>query len=82
MIAASYDIIAITETWLSQDVLSSEYFNSDYNVYRSNGKGRGRRILLAVKSSFTSKTLPLTSPISEVGTIGTQILVAFLSTTK
>lgn len=46
--ACDNDIIVLNETWLEDDVLSSEYFPSTYNVYRSPNGRRGSGILTAV----------------------------------
>ena len=73
VIASDYDVVAITETWLCPEVLSSEYFNSDFTVYRANGRGRGRGVLLAVRSYLISKEVPLTSPITDADLIGIQL---------
>ena len=67
------DVIAITETWLREDVLNSEYFSTNFHVYRVNSKSRGRGILLAVKSHFISKQLPLTSPVPQADLIGISV---------
>jgi exonuclease III len=68
-IANDVDVIAITETWLRNDVLNAEYFNSNFNVYRIDN-GRGRGALLAVKSKITCKQLNLVSPIEKADIIG------------
>ena len=59
-----YDIIAIVETWLYPDILSSEFlFDNSYVTYRRdrcvNKHQRGGGILLAVKSKFISCLIPL-----------------------
>ena len=41
-IANDFDVIALTETWLNEDVFSSDYFSPNYNVHRFNKLGRGR----------------------------------------
>lgn len=34
LILLQYDIFVLTETWLSQDISSAEYFSSEYLVFR------------------------------------------------
>lgn len=51
-----YDFLLLTETWLNNSFSSSEIFDSNYVVHRSDrdvflsGKGRGGGVLVAVKS--------------------------------
>lgn len=47
-----YDIIGITETWLSDGVLSSEIFNNDYHVFRHDRVTHAGGALLAIKTSL------------------------------
>ena len=63
--ACDCDIICITETWLTEDVLSTELFNSNFNVYRSNGGRRGRGVMIAVKSNIESHNLEILSPVPD-----------------
>ncbi|XP_063923008.1 uncharacterized protein LOC135137316 [Zophobas morio] len=59
------------------DVLSSEYFSSMFNVFRANKKGRGRGVLLAVKSHLSSKQLKLTSPVTDADLIGVKVHICY-----
>lgn len=57
-----YSIIALTETWLSEDINSSELLNTDYEVFRKDrcktetGLSRGGG---AVRSCLKSKQIQL-----------------------
>lgn len=64
--ASSYecDIIAITETWLSDDINSCEYFDCTFNVFRSNKHGKCRGVLMAVKTQYLPKEINLELPDS------------------
>lgn len=60
-LASNYDIIALTETWLSSGVSDCEIFDcSEYNVFRCDrdfqrvGLGRGGGVLLAVRGDCQS----------------------------
>lgn len=55
------DILALTETWLSADCYSSEYFDSaDFTVYRNDRVGRrGGGVLLAVRALIASRAFDL-----------------------
>lgn len=62
-----YDVIAIVETWLYPDILTSEFFNeNNYNVYRRDRctfkHQRGGGIFIAVKSQFSSSLISLNYP--------------------
>lgn len=58
-----YDVIAFTETWLNSSVKNSELFDLNFVVFRSDrdfgatNKSRGGGVLLAVKSSISSREL-------------------------
>ena len=51
------DIIAITETWLSENVLDQEIIPTGYTIYRKDRSSRGGGVMLAVKNSIPSHTL-------------------------
>ena len=60
-----FDIIALTETWLCDTILSSEYFDDFYNVFRydrsrdATGFNMGGGVLLAVRQDFNCKQINL-----------------------
>lgn len=64
--ASNYEIIALSETWLTSAHHSEEYFPSNYIVYRCdrqntvNNERRGGGTLIAVSSSIASEQLRLT----------------------
>lgn len=48
------DIIQLTETWASEELLDSELFTSDFIVFRKDRKaGRGGGVLVAMRSRFS-----------------------------
>ena len=52
-----YDIIAITETWLSDNVFDNEILPTNYTIYRKDRKFRGGGVMLAVKNTIHSHIL-------------------------
>jgi hypothetical protein len=58
-----YDIISVTETWLSNDITDDELFCNSYTVYRSDrnfsslGVKKGGGVLIAVNNKFSSNRL-------------------------
>lgn len=60
-----FQIIALFETWLSEDISDSEHFNKRYNVYRGDRTGRtstrtgGGGVLVAVDAKFNSRKIVL-----------------------
>ena len=57
---AESDVIVLTETWLNDEILSSQLFSQRYTVYRKDrdsirsGKSRGGGVLIAVSNRLTS----------------------------
>ena len=49
-----YDIIAITGTWLSYNILDQEIIPTGYIIYRKDRSSRGGGMMLAVKHSIPS----------------------------
>lgn len=60
-LCSDYDIIALSETWLSSGVSSSELFSTNtFNVFRQDRtSGRGGGVLLAVSHRFIAQALPI-----------------------
>lgn len=65
--ACEYDIIALSETWLSNDIRDGELFPNTFIVHRDDrhlqalGVSRGGGVLLAVRDFFTSIRIDLSS---------------------
>ncbi|XP_055622344.1 uncharacterized protein LOC129765922 [Toxorhynchites rutilus septentrionalis] len=63
-----YDIYAFTETWLNDNTISSQIFDSNYAVFRqdrspsNSNKRSGGGVLLAIRSRY--KSLLLSPPVS------------------
>ena len=57
----NFDIIAITETWLSNHTFTNEIFPCSYNVIRKDRDSRGGGVLLALNKSL--KIIQLPSPV-------------------
>jgi hypothetical protein len=57
------DVVAVTETWLKDDVLSTELFSSDYIVFRKDRnfsrtfQSRGGGVALAARSTLSVKLM-------------------------
>ena len=52
-----YDIIAITETWLSDNILDQERIPTGYTIYHNDQSSRGGVVMLVVKHSIPSHAL-------------------------
>ncbi|CAH1977267.1 unnamed protein product [Acanthoscelides obtectus] len=61
MLAADYEVICLTETWLKSGVFNNELFTDSYNLYRrdqettSSNKKDGGGVLIAVKKTLESR---------------------------
>ena len=56
----SFDIIAVTETWLSDKIFNNEILPSNYSIIRRDRSSRGGGVLLAVKHDISYDHPPLT----------------------
>ena len=61
-----YDVIVLTETWLKEDLLTSQIFDSNlYNVFRKDrctkttGLKRGGGVLIAIRSNISVNSYAL-----------------------
>ncbi|XP_055850619.1 uncharacterized protein LOC129915173 [Episyrphus balteatus] len=65
VIECNYNIIALTETWLSDDISNAEICNNNYDVYRKDRDkictdlSRGGGVLIAVMSNLKSRQISL-----------------------
>lgn len=65
LFASDFDIVAFCETWLSEDICSSEFIPDNYTVLRCDrdfavaGRSRGGGVLIAVKTDFICERLVL-----------------------
>lgn len=82
--SSKFDIIAISETWATESIFSSELFPSDYLVYRkdrclTNSRvSRGGGVLLAVDTSLRSSALnfsSVTEKIPIIDIVGVKLIV-------
>ena len=54
----NFDIVGITETWLSSNIFDNEILPINYTIYRNDHGSRGGGVLLAVQDNIVSKVLP------------------------
>ena len=54
----SYEIVCITETWLSDAVFDNEIIPKNYSIYRKDRKSRGGGVLVAISDSISSNLIP------------------------
>ena len=65
-----YNIIAISETWLSDSIFTSEILPSNFTIYRCDHRSHGVGVMLAVKDNISSQLLSSTSiPVLEALTV-------------
>lgn len=77
-----YDVLGLTETWLNENVSSSELFNDEYVVFRCDRNfreseiSRGGGVLVAARSNFSSSRLDfsyITNLIHSIEIVGLKI---------
>ena len=64
---SNYDIICLCETWLNENIASSELMLNEYSIYRSERQTAKDQnlhggVLIAVKQTLSSKLLPNKQP--------------------
>ena len=55
--AKDYTFIAITETWLQDNIYNNELLLTGYDIYRKDHRSKGGGVMLVVKSSIKSSQL-------------------------
>nr|CAI5855038.1 unnamed protein product [Callosobruchus analis] len=63
----SYDILAITETWLNEDTLSDAFVIEGYRLWRKDRQGRGGGIGFYLKNSIQCRVMDF--QIDDTGTL-------------
>ena len=67
VISENFDIIAVTETWLSCDVDSNRLNINGYNLFRSDRpQGRGGGVAIYIKNEFVFHQIQLTTNITNL----------------
>lgn len=67
----SYDIILLTETWLTDSISDTELFSRDYMVWRRDrnyvqtGQSRGGGVLIAIRNNLSATPKPLFNSSAE-----------------
>ena len=61
-----FKIIAITETWLTDNILDNEILPTGFKIFRNDRDSRGGGVLLAIHQSSSAEVLPLPPPHLEV----------------
>ena len=52
--SSDFDIICLTETWLSESIFDQEILPTNYQIYRKDRPSRGGGVLIAIKSTNIS----------------------------
>nr|CAI5841258.1 unnamed protein product [Callosobruchus analis] len=63
----SYDILAITETWLNEDTLSDAFVIEGYRLWRKDRQGRGGGVGFYIKNSIQCRVMDF--QIDDTGTL-------------
>ena len=63
---SNYQIIAVTETWLTSSIYNNEILPSNFTVYRNDRGTRGGGVLLAVNLSIPSKIVSCPDDIEAI----------------
>lgn len=69
------DVILVSESWLTANVLSSELFPPHYNVFRCDREySRGGGVMAGVKNHMYVKKVNLISPVASIDIIVLKIM--------
>ena len=64
--SSNFNIVGVTETWLTTDITNKEILPKGFNIYRKDRQSRGGGILLAISNTFSSTSLDVPSEIEAV----------------
>ena len=54
ILSSNYDIVCVTETWLSESFFDQEILPPNYIIYRNDRKTRGGGVPIAIKNSLNA----------------------------
>ena len=57
MFSSHFDIIGLTETWLTEGIWNNEILPNTFNIYRKDRTSRGGGVLLAIRATIPSREL-------------------------
>ena len=77
MYSVDFQIVALTETWLTESIFNNEILPTGYNIYRQDRGSRGGGVMLAVKDSLPSKLLPSPGNLEIVTVLSTRLIKLF-----
>ena len=75
--SSNFDVICLTETWLSESVFDQEILPTNYNIYRKDRPSRGGGVLIATKSF-----IPVSVVCSDQSNNALEILTVRLNLSK
>ena len=52
--SSPYSVLCFTETWLNDNIFSSEILSSGYTIYRKDRSSRGGGVLVAVRENLSA----------------------------
>ena len=73
----NFDVICLSETWLSESVFDQEILPTNYSIYRKDRPSRGGGVLIAVKD-----TIPVSVHPSDLSNNAPEILTVTLNLCK
>lgn len=62
----SYDVVGVSQTWLSRDVLSGNIFITGYNIVRCDRPTRGGGVALYIRDTIKYKCLHTSRSIEQL----------------
>ena len=69
MLSKEFDIIAISETWLHENIYDNEILPAGYTLFRSDRGTKGGGVMLAIKDELTCKQLIVPDTIEALAVI-------------
>ena len=75
--SSNFDVIYLTETWLSESIFDQEVLPTNYNIYRKDRPSRGGGVLIAIKD-----TIPVSVISSNLSNNAPEIIAVRLNLRK